>query len=181
MKVNLRNRPVFGLVIPDMVKGTWADIASGIRQTAQKDGHGVCVPLCWDDPAAVLRHPSAFARLCAEAGIDGIFLRAFPDRRDTRRVLSALCREKIPARLRFSASTTRARLAARGSMSSRSAAKDASCLASPSGLAASPVTRSCSASPSRAIRPQTLFSSSAPVPLRRNADGPRVKTEKEQI
>ena len=99
MKVNLRNRPVFGLVIPDMVKGTWADIASGIRQTAQKDGHGVCVPLCWDDPAAVLRHPSAFARLCAEAGIDGIFLRAFPDRRDTRRVLSALRREKIPAAL----------------------------------------------------------------------------------
>ena len=34
---------VFGLVIPDMVKGPWADIASGIRQTAQKDGHGVCV------------------------------------------------------------------------------------------------------------------------------------------
>ena len=55
-------RPVFGLVIPDMVRGPWADIASGIRQTAQKDGHGVCVPLCWDDPAAVLRHPSAFAR-----------------------------------------------------------------------------------------------------------------------
>ena len=43
MKVNLRNRPVFGLVIPDMVRGPWADIASGIRQTAQKDGHGVCV------------------------------------------------------------------------------------------------------------------------------------------
>ena len=88
---------VFGLVIPDMVRGPWADIASGIRQTAQKDGHGVCVPLCWDDPAAVLRHPSVFARLCAEAGIDGVFLRAFPDRKDTRRVLSALRREKIPA------------------------------------------------------------------------------------
>ena len=88
---------LFGLVIPDLVKGPWADIASGIRQTAQKDGHGVCVPLCWDDSAAVLRHPSVFARLCAEAGIDGIFLRAFPDRKDTRRVLSALRREKIPA------------------------------------------------------------------------------------
>ena len=87
---------VFGLVIPDMVKGPWADIALGIRQTAQKDGHGVCVPLCWDDPAAVLRHPSVFARLCAEADIDGVFLRAFPDRKDTRRVLSALRREKIP-------------------------------------------------------------------------------------
>ena len=90
---------VFGLVIPDMVKGPWADIASGIRQTAQKDGHGVCVPLCWDDPAAVLRHPSVFVRLCAEAGIDGVFLRAFPDRKDTRRVLSALRREKIPVAL----------------------------------------------------------------------------------
>ena len=99
MKVNLRNRPVFGLVLSDMVRGPWADIASGIRQTAQRDGHGVCVPLCWDDPAAVLRHPSAFARLCAEAGIDGIFLRAFPDRKDTRRVLSALRREKIPVAL----------------------------------------------------------------------------------
>ena len=55
-------RPVFGLVIPDMAKCLWADIASGIRQTAQKDGHGVCVPLCWDAPAAILRHPSAFAR-----------------------------------------------------------------------------------------------------------------------
>ena len=90
-------RPIFGLVIPDMAKGPWSDIASGIRQMAQKDGHGVCVPLCWDDPAAVLRHPSAFARLCAESGIDGVFLRAFPDRKDTRRVLSALRREKIPA------------------------------------------------------------------------------------
>ena len=90
---------VFGLVIPDMVKGPWADIASGIRQTAQRDGHGVCVPLCWDDPAAVLRHPSVFARLCAEAGIDGVFLRAFSDRKDTRRVLSALRREKIPVAL----------------------------------------------------------------------------------
>ena len=90
---------VFGLVIPDMVRGPWADIASGIRQTAQKDGHGVCVPLCWDNPAAVLRHPSVFARLCDEAGIDGIFLRAFPDRKDTRRVLSALRREKIPVAL----------------------------------------------------------------------------------
>ena len=99
MKVNLRNRPVFGLVIPGMVKGPWADIASGIRQTAQRDGHGVCVPLCWDDPAAVLRHPSVFARLCAEADIDGVFLRAFPDRKDTRRVLSALRREKIPVAL----------------------------------------------------------------------------------
>ena len=88
--------PAFGLVIPDMVRGPWADIASGIRQTAQRDGHGVCVPLCWDDSAAVLRHPSVFARLCAEAGIDGVFLRAFPDRKDTRRVLSALRREKIP-------------------------------------------------------------------------------------
>ena len=87
---------VFGLVLPDMARGPWSDIASGIRQTAQKDGHGVCVQLCWDDPAAVLRHPSAFARLCAEAGIDGVFLRAFPDRKDTRRVLSALRREKIP-------------------------------------------------------------------------------------
>ena len=91
--------PVFGLVIPDMAKGLWADIASGIRQAAQRDGHGVCVPLCWDDPAAVLRHPSAFARLCAEAGIDGVFLRAFTDRKDTRRVLSALRREKIPVAL----------------------------------------------------------------------------------
>ena len=99
MKVNLRNRSVFGFVIPDMVKGPWADIASGIRQTAQRDGHGVCVPLCWDNPAAVLRHPSVFARLCAEAGIDGVFLRAFPDRKDTRRVLSALRREKIPVAL----------------------------------------------------------------------------------
>ena len=90
---------LFGLVIPDMVRGPWSDIASGIRQTAQKDGHGVCVPLCWDDPAAVLRHPSAFARLCAEADIDGVFLRAFPDRNDTRRVLSALLREKIPVAL----------------------------------------------------------------------------------
>ena len=90
---------VFGLVIPDMAKGPWADIASGIRQAAQKDGHGVCVPLCWDDPAAVLRHPSVFARLCAEAGIDGVFLRAFSDRKDTRRVLSALRREKIPVAL----------------------------------------------------------------------------------
>ena len=90
---------VFGLVIPDMVKGPWSDIASGIRQTAQRDGHGVCVPLCWDDPAAVLRHPSVFARLCAEADIDGIFLRAFPDRKDTRRVLSVLRREKIPVAL----------------------------------------------------------------------------------
>ena len=90
---------VFGLVIPDMAKGPWADIASGIRQTAQKDGHGVCIPLCWDEPAAVLRQPSAFARLCAEAGIDGVFLRAFPDRKDTRRVLSALRREKIPVAL----------------------------------------------------------------------------------
>ena len=42
MKVNLHNRPVFGLVIPGMVKGPWADIASGIRQTTQRDGHGVC-------------------------------------------------------------------------------------------------------------------------------------------
>ena len=92
-------RPVFGLVIPDMVKDPWADIASGIRQTAQKDGHGVCVPLCWDDPAAVLHHPSVFARLCTESGIDGVFLRAFPDRKDTRRVLSALRRKKIPAAL----------------------------------------------------------------------------------
>ena len=92
-------RPVFGLVIPDMAKGLWADIASGIRQTAQKDGHGVCVPLCWDDPAAVLRHPSVFARLCAESGIDGVFLRAFSDRKDTRRVRSALRREKIPVAL----------------------------------------------------------------------------------
>ena len=99
MKVNLRNRLVFGLVLPDMAKGPWADIASGIRQTAQRDGHGVCVPLCWDDPAAVLRHPSVFARLCAEAGIDGVFLRAFPDRKDTRRVLSALRREKITVAL----------------------------------------------------------------------------------
>ena len=90
---------LFGLVIPDMVRGPWSDIASGIRQTAQRDGHGVCVPLCWDDPAAVLHHPSAFARLCAEAGIDGIFLRALPDRKDTRRVLSALRREKIPVAL----------------------------------------------------------------------------------
>ena len=55
-------RPVFGLVLPDMVRGPWSDIVLGIRQTAQKDGHGVCVPLCWDDPAAVLRHPSVFAR-----------------------------------------------------------------------------------------------------------------------
>ena len=94
--MNYRTKLIFGLVIPDMVKGPWADIASGIRQTAQRDGHGVCVPLCWDDPAAVLRHPSAFAWLCAEAGIDGVFLRAFPDRKDTRRVLSALRREKIP-------------------------------------------------------------------------------------
>ena len=99
MKVNLRNRHVFGLVIPDMVKGPWADIALGIRQAAQRDGHGVCVPLCWDDPAAVLRHPSVFARLCAESGIDGVFLRAFTDRKDTRRVLSALRREKIPVAL----------------------------------------------------------------------------------
>ena len=99
MSRGTKEHSVFGLVIPDMVKGPWADIASGIRQTAQKDGHGVCVPLCWDDPAAVLRHPSAFARLCAEAGIDGVFLRAFPDRKDTRRVLSALRREKIPVAL----------------------------------------------------------------------------------
>ena len=99
MKVNLCNRPVFGLVIPDMAKGPWADIASVIRRTVQSDGHGVCVPLCWDDPAAVLRHPTVFARLCAEAGIDGIFLRAYPDRKDTRRVLSALRREKIPVAL----------------------------------------------------------------------------------
>ena len=96
MKSTSKVLPVFGLVIPDMVKGPWTDIASGIRQTAQRDGHGVCVPLCWDDPAAVLRHPSAFARLCAEAGIDGIFLRAFPDRKDTCRELSALRREKTP-------------------------------------------------------------------------------------
>ena len=99
MKSTSKVLRVFGLVIPDMAKGPWADIASGIRQTAQRDGHGVCVPLCWDDPAAVLRHPSAFARLCAEAGIDGVFLRAFSDRKDTRRVLSALRREKIPAAL----------------------------------------------------------------------------------
>ena len=99
MKVNLRNRWVFGLVIPNLVKGSWSDIASGIRQTAQRDGRGVCVPLCWDDPAAVLRQPSVFARLCAEAGLDGVFLRAFPDRKDTRRVLSALRREKIPVAL----------------------------------------------------------------------------------
>ena len=92
-------RLIFGFVIPDMAKGPWADVASGIRQTAQRDGHGVCVPLCWDDPAAVLRHLSVFARLCAESGIDGVFLRAFPDRKDTRRVLSALRREKIPAAL----------------------------------------------------------------------------------
>ena len=92
-------RPVFGLVIPDMVRGPWTDIASGIRQTAQRDRHGVCIPLCWDDSAAVLRHPSVFARLCAEAGIDGVFLRAFSDRKDTRRVLSALRREKIPVAL----------------------------------------------------------------------------------
>ena len=90
---------VFGLVVPDMVKSPWADIASGIRQTAQRDGHGVCVPLCWDDPAAVLHHPSAFARLCAESDIDGVFLRAFPDRKDTRRVLSVLRRKKIPVAL----------------------------------------------------------------------------------
>ena len=99
MKVNLRNRHVFGLVIPDMGKGSWSYVATGIRLLAQKDGHGVCVPLCWDNPAAVLRHPSVFARLCAEAGIDGVFLRAFPDRKDTRRVLSALRREKIPVAL----------------------------------------------------------------------------------
>ena len=41
MKVNLRNRPVFGLVVPDMVKCPWADIASGIRQTAQRDGQAI--------------------------------------------------------------------------------------------------------------------------------------------
>ena len=99
MKVNMSNRPVFGLVIPGMGKMPWSDIASGIRQTAQRDGHGVCVPLCWDDPATVLHHPSVFARLCAEAGIDGIFLRAFPDRKDTRRVLSALRRKKITVAL----------------------------------------------------------------------------------
>ena len=99
MKVNMSNRPVFGLVIPGMGKMPWADIASGIRQTAQRDGHGVCVPLCWDDPTAVLHHPSVFARLCAESGIDGVFLRAFTDRKDTRRVLSALRREKIPVAL----------------------------------------------------------------------------------
>ena len=99
MKSTSKVLRVFGLVIPDMVRGPWSDIASGIRQTAQKDGHGVCVPLCWDDPAAVLRHPSVFARLCDESGIDGIFLRAFPDRKDTRRVLSALRREKIPVAL----------------------------------------------------------------------------------
>ena len=97
--MNYRTKLIFGLVIPDMVKGPWADIASGIRQTAQRDGHGVCVPLCWGDPATVLRHPSVFARLCAEADIDGVFLRAFPDRKDTRRVLSALRREKIPVAL----------------------------------------------------------------------------------
>ena len=62
-------RPVFGLVIPEMGKGPWAGIVSGIRQAVQRDGHGVCVPLCWDDAAAVLRHPSVFARLCAEATI----------------------------------------------------------------------------------------------------------------
>ena len=99
MKLNSKVRPVFGLVIPDMVKSPWADIASGIRQTVQGDGHGVCVPLCWDDPTAVLRQPSVFARLCAEAGIDGVFLRALPDRKDTRRVLSALRRENIPVAL----------------------------------------------------------------------------------
>ena len=99
MKSTSKVLRVFGLVIPDMAKGPWADIASGIRQTAQRDGHGVCVPLCWDDPAAVLRHPSAFARLCAEADIDGVFLRAFPDRKDTRRVLSVLRRKKIPVAL----------------------------------------------------------------------------------
>ena len=97
--MNYRTKLIFGLVIPDMVKGPWADIASGIRQTAQRDGHGVCVPLCWDDPAAVLRHPSVFARLCAESGIDCVFLRAFTDRKDTRRVLSAFRREKIPVAL----------------------------------------------------------------------------------
>ena len=86
-------RPVFGLEIPDMGKGPWAGIVSGIRQAVQRDGHGVCVPLCWDDSAAVLRHPSVFARLCAEAGIDGVFLRAFPDRKDTRRVARRAVRQ----------------------------------------------------------------------------------------
>ena len=97
MKSTSKVRHVFGLVIPDMGKGSWSYVATGIRLLAQKDGHGVCVPLCWDDPAAVLRHPSVFARLCTEFGIDGVFLRALPERKDTRRVLSALRREKIPA------------------------------------------------------------------------------------
>ena len=43
MKPTSKVLRVFGVVIPDMVKGPWADIASGIRQTAQKVGHGVCV------------------------------------------------------------------------------------------------------------------------------------------
>ena len=99
MSRGIKTHSVFGLVIPDMGKGSWSYVATGIRLLAQMDGHGVCVPLCWDDPAAVLRHPSVFARLCAEAGIDGVFLRAFSDRKDTRRVLSALRREKIPVAL----------------------------------------------------------------------------------
>ena len=99
MSRGIKTHSVFGLVIPDMGKGSWSYVATGIRLLAQMDGHGVCVPLCWDDPAAVLRHPSVFARLCAEAGIDGVFLRAFPDRKDTRRVLSALRRKKIPVAL----------------------------------------------------------------------------------
>ena len=40
MKVDLRNLPVFGLVIPDMVKSPWSDIVSGIRQVVQ-GFHGV--------------------------------------------------------------------------------------------------------------------------------------------
>ena len=99
MSRGIKTHSVFGLVIPDMGKGSWSYVATGIRLLAQMDGHGVCVPLCWDDPAAVLHHPSVFARLCAESGIDGVFLRAFPDRKDTRRVLSALRREKITVAL----------------------------------------------------------------------------------
>ena len=151
---------VFGLVIPDMAKGPWADITSGIRQTAQRDGHGVCVPLCWDDPAAVLRHPSVFARLCAEAGIDAASSSVRSPTGRTRAASSRPCGVRR-FRLRFSASTKRVRLVARDSMSSRFAEKDASRPSWPHSWAASPVTRSCSASPSRAIRPQTLFWSRA--------------------
>ena len=41
--MNCSAKLILGLEIPDMVNGPWADIASGICQMVQRDGHDICV------------------------------------------------------------------------------------------------------------------------------------------